>query len=486
MSEIGSQGLPRGQSDISLFDLLPDAIVVSDMEGRIVRVNARAQSLFGYSREELLGQPVDMLVPERFRAAHADHRASYYAEPHTRPIGLGMDLRARHKDGSEIPVAISLSSYKQNGNLFVISVVRDQTYLQRLEASLRENQRVLWTLMSNLPGMVYRCKNDPEWTLEFTNEGCFALTGHSPADFIEKKTVSYGDLIHPVDRQRVWDEVQSAVQEGKAFELVYRITTADGKLKWVWERGTGIFSTAGELLALEGFITDITAQQQAERQLQNLSRQLMAAQENERRHLARELHDEMGQLLTGLKLKLGSLGSSPSESPAVLASVSDLIDELIAKLRNLAFSLRPSMLDDLGLLPALQWHFKQYTEQTGVRVDFHHQRMEGRFAPDVETAAYRILQEALTNVARHAGVTEVAVRLYTDAEKLHIDIRDDGCGFDAQSNATWQWSFGLSGMRERAALLNGRLIVDSEPGHGTSIIAEIPLARPAAIVKSQE
>jgi PAS domain S-box-containing protein len=139
---------------------------------------------------------------------------------------------------------------------------------QRTKESLRESQRTLTTLISNLPGLVYRCKNDSDWTLEFVSEGCYQITGYSPVDLIENRKVSYGQLIHPDDREKVWNDIQAAVQEHRPFQLIYRMITATAEEKWVWEQGCGVFSGEGEVLALEGFITDITQRKQSEKSQQ--------------------------------------------------------------------------------------------------------------------------------------------------------------------------------------------------------------------------
>jgi len=134
----------------------------------------------------------------------------------------------------------------------------------RAQLVLRESQRAQATLLSNLPGMAYRCNNDRDWTMEFVSEGCLTLTGYNAAELIGNRRVAYGDLIVPDDREEVWNDIQAAVNEKNAFELVYRIHTAGGMERWVWEQGRGVYSEGGELLALEGFITDITERQQAE------------------------------------------------------------------------------------------------------------------------------------------------------------------------------------------------------------------------------
>ena len=211
--------------------------------------------------------------------------------------------------------------------------------------------------------------------------------------------------------------------------------------------------------------------------LQALSRQLLEVQEAERRHIARELHDEVGQSLTGLKLLLDMSTRLPTdEATANLGEAQAMVNELMALVRDLSLDLRPAMLDDLGLLPTLLWHFDRYTTQTDVGVTLKHARLEGRrFRPEVETAAYRIVQEALTNVARHAGVSEVWVRLWADQETLGVQIEDRGTGFEPEAVLTAGATTGLAGMRERAVLLGGQLTVESAPGAGTCVTAELPL-----------
>jgi signal transduction histidine kinase len=210
-------------------------------------------------------------------------------------------------------------------------------------------------------------------------------------------------------------------------------------------------------------------------QMQSLSHQLLQVQEAERRTIARELHDEIGQRLTGLSMLLSMNQQFPPEqNQSRQAQAQAIIGDLIEQVRNLALDLRPAILDDFGLVPALVWLFERYTMQTHVAVRFEHSELEEqRFAPDVETTAYRIVQEALTNVARHAGVTDVTVRLWTDGDSLSMMIVDQGRGFDPQAVRT-STSIGLAGMAERAALLGGDLTIESVPGAGTRVTAVLP------------
>ena len=146
--------------------------------------------------------------------------------------------------------------------------------LRRSELSLRESERRLSTLMHNLPGMAYRCRNDRYWTMEFVSEGCLGLTGYSPGDLLDNRRISYNELIHPLDQPAVWNQVQQAIEAKRPFQLLYRLRTASHEEKWVWEQGTGIFSVTGELVALEGFISDITERKQAEEILRTAHEEL--------------------------------------------------------------------------------------------------------------------------------------------------------------------------------------------------------------------
>lgn len=213
--------------------------------------------------------------------------------------------------------------------------------------------------------------------------------------------------------------------------------------------------------------------------LQTLSRRLVEMQEAERRYIARELHDEVGQGLTGLKLTLDICQRLPPDAvSSSLGEAEELVNALIGQVRDMSLDLRPAMLDDLGLLPALLWHFDRYQTQTQIQVAFRHIGLERRFDPGLETAAYRIVQESLTNVARHAGVSEATVRVWSDERRLHVLIEDQGVGFDPEAVLAAGASSGLAGMRERANLLGGRLTVESTPGAGTLLTAELPLGDP--------
>ena len=222
------------------------------------------------------------------------------------------------------------------------------------------------------------------------------------------------------------------------------------------------------------------------RQLRELSRRLLDIQETERREIARELHDEIGQLLTGLKIALEMTPHLGLLASTRIVKAQSIVNDLILRVRGLSLDLRPLMLDDLGLLPTLLWHIERYTSMTGVEVHLSHDGLEGkRFDPRIETVAYRIVQEALTNVARHSGANHATVQVWCIPDTLIVEITDDGRGFDVEGLISVGKANGLTGMRERAMLLHGALNIDSTAGAGTSIIAELPLGESNTMLGEQ-
>jgi signal transduction histidine kinase len=280
----------------------------------------------------------------------------------------------------------------------------------------------------------------------------------------------------PECRRRVMELIR--VSNGKRVDFKTRVR--DGR----------VLDTCWASIALSdgtkiGFGEDVTERKQEDRlresnaaRLQTLSRRLVQVQEEERRHLSRELHDEIGQLLTGLRFLLKPNGDMPNEVVVSrLEQARSIIDEILDKVRGLSADLRPAALDHLGLVPALITLFERYSAQTQMSVNFKHRGADGRFASEVEMTAYRIVQEALTNVARHADVNQVTVRVWPTADRLNVQIDDRGRGFDPEAVLSFPQTGGLAGMQERVNLLEGKLTIESRPGAGTQITAELPCVR---------
>jgi two-component system, NarL family, sensor histidine kinase UhpB len=231
---------------------------------------------------------------------------------------------------------------------------------------------------------------------------------------------------------------------------------------------------AGGIEGVIGVALDVTDKRRAEEELRALSRRLVDVQETERRTIARELHDEIGQTLTVLKLMLSQIvRSSAPEAKRLVGEAQTVTTSLIQQVRELSLNLRPSMLDDLGLLPTLLWQTERFYNQTQVKVNFKHRGLNRQFSQDINTAVYRIIQEALTNVARYSKADEVSVDIDAGDEAIQLEISDKGCGFDSASLSA-KASTGLSGMRERADLLGGKLSLLTAPGKGTRITVRLP------------
>jgi hemerythrin-like metal-binding protein len=215
------------------------------------------------------------------------------------------------------------------------------------------------------------------------------------------------------------------------------------------------------------------------RQMEHLSRFALEAQETERRRLAIELHDELGQALTAVKINLQAHGRFSRQPPdEINAENISIVDNALQLVRRLALALRPSMLDDLGLVPALRWLAEQTEARASLVVAVHASNLKPRLTPELETACFRIVQEALTNVVRHADAHKVEIQLSQDADTLQLSVEDDGCGFDPAvecKRALAGGSMGVLGMQERAVLIGGRLDVLSTPGHGSRVSLRCPL-----------
>jgi signal transduction histidine kinase len=247
------------------------------------------------------------------------------------------------------------------------------------------------------------------------------------------------------------------------------------------ELETGVKNRTLELAQInEELKTEIAQRLKAQKRLQTLSSKLIEAQEAERRRLARELHDEIGQALTAVKINLQTLqhSSNVNEAELSLPDSIDIVEIALQQVRSLSLDLRPSLLDDLGLIVALRWYIDRQTQRAGIIGEFVPQPLETKLSPNLETTCFRIVQEALTNIIRHSKAQRVIVELWQQNTQLHLIIRDDGIGFDvnlAREKASKGGSLGLLGMEERVLLIGGQIDIKSLPEQGTEIHAILPL-----------
>jgi len=364
----------------------------------------------------------------------------------------------------------------------LLGAVQDITEHERVEAARREIEARFKDFMDNSPAVAFI--KDEEGRYAYINKVFEERFRRKLQDVVG---LTDFDLWPKHFAQAFRDADLAVLAAGVTLEFGEMTPDPDGSSQY-WQTFKFPFRDASGARYVGGIAVDISKQRRAEEelkkyadQLQALSRRLLEVQEQERRYLARELHDEVGQVLTGLKLSLGTVSQSlPHDVRTRLTEAQSLLKDLAGRVRDLSLRLRPTMLDDLGLVPALLWHIDRYAAQTGVRVAFEQSGLDRRFEPEVETAAYRIVQEALTNVARHAGVRQAAVRLWCEQRNLNVQVEDEGVGFPSERVRAEGKSSGLSGMRERAVLLGGWLEIASRPGGGTRVTAELPAGSPGS------
>ncbi|MTK63952.1 MAG: PAS domain S-box protein [Methanobacterium sp.] len=241
----------------TLFQLDPDYTLLLGLDGKILDVNSATEQFSGISKDKLVGKRFKEL--KVYPAADEDLHMKMFSKLVENGKLSPYESRVIDLEGKIHWVKTVLTIIKRNNiPIYYLIIATDITELKKKEEALKENQRVFETLISNLPGVAYRCKNDSQWTMEFVSGGCYGLTGYQAEDLIMNSEVSYSDIIHPDDKEKVWNTIQKALDKNEQFKMIYRICTKDQGIKYVWEQGRGIFSDNNELVWLEGFITDVT------------------------------------------------------------------------------------------------------------------------------------------------------------------------------------------------------------------------------------
>jgi two-component system sensor histidine kinase UhpB len=355
----------------------------------------------------------------------------------------------------------------------------DITKRKRAKEVLRESEEHLRLIIDTIPTMAWTL--GPDGIVDFVNQRSLDYMGLS----FEEEIEAPARPIHPEDLTRVMDRWHADLAAGKSSEDEMRLRQANGKYRWFLVRTVPLRDELGNIVKWFGTSTDIEDRKQAEDalrcsldELRALAGRLQSVREEERTRVAREIHDELGQALTAIKLESASLirelrGAKQQSNRA--ESIAKLADETIQAVRRISAELRPGILDDLGLAAAVEWVAEEFKARTGTNVQLALPGVDLAIDREHATALFRILQEILTNVARHANATQVNVRLVQEEGSLILEVHDNGKGVSKEELSAGR-SLGILGMRERALLLGGELTIRGAPAFGTTVTVRVPAA----------
>jgi PAS domain S-box-containing protein len=463
----------RKYRDIVSF--APVGIYQSLLNGTLITANQALAKMLGCdSVEELLKLNLDSDV-----YLVAGERRNLIARHERKGKAIDLELQWKRKDGSTFWVQLNWHAVKRPDGVteYFEGFVREITEERRAKEALRESEERYRELFENSKDAIY--VHDLSGRYVSLNRAAEKLSGFSRDEIIGRH---FSNFVAPRDLKQARTNLCKKLDlEG---ETTYEIdlVTKDRRRVPV-EVVSRLIYENGRPVGVQGTARDITERKRAQEALQIYSRRLIEAQEAERQSLARELHDEIGQVLTAVRINLQTVQNG-CQTEACLPNIEEsivIVDEALTRIRELSLELRPSLLDDLGLAAALRWYVDRYGQRTGIAAEVLNGFEEsGRLPRDLETECFRIAQEALTNVARHAQASRVSVQLEARAEKLVLTIKDNGTGFDTDNllkSASSASTLGLRGMKERALAMNGHVEIESALGKGTHIRATFPLKR---------
>jgi PAS domain S-box-containing protein len=467
------------------IDRLPLAYILLDQTHHVVDWNPAAERIFGYTKEEVLGRLSIELI-------------------HRHPIDDELIQLTRRIEAGDLHADILCENVAKGGQVLTCQwfntplMDADGRFLGAISLAQDITGRVQADEESRILNMAM--EHAVEGIARLDGPGRFISVNRAYADFLgyhpdELKGVNWRSIIHHDDINTMEAAHARMLSEGRA-EAEARAVRKDGSVFWKHTVMYAARDRQGQAIGHYRFVKDITERKSAEealqdaaQRLQELSRRVVEVQENERRHLAHELHDEVGQVLSAVSANLHAVRRicDLAAYPRIDESI-QIVDQVTHQVRNLSLDLRPSMIDDLGLAATIRWFADRQARRTGFAVHLDVALSGNPFAPGVQIACFRVVQEALTNVSRHAQAKNVGIKLREDANEIELVIADDGIGFNqslVRKRASRGESFGLLGIRERVELLGGRAEIRSEPGHGTTIRALFPIASPPEVAQTE-
>ncbi len=486
---VAGSGLFEGLSGKLLF-ATREAIVMVDETQAIVAMNPAAERLLGCDAARVLGTSLERFVPPLWRAQHGAMVRHFADSQDTqRLMRQGRRVELLRGDGKTVPVEIALSRVEMidhgQPRMLFAAMLRDSSDECALEEQLAFLERRMHAVFELSPIAIWICEDD---VLTYVNRAAVRLFEAASAEALigQRVWTLLDDDSHALLRQ----EIERTLGGQTVGAIVGgRLTRASGEQRAI-EIALAALPDHGHR-TVQMVVSDVTDRQReaadllrSRRDLRELSASVVEAREEERRRIARELHDELGQRLTALKIDLATLAAQAelSEREPRVAAMQAMLDDTLASVRRIASDLRPLMLDDLGLTAAIEWLARDASRRTGIAVHTRLPLAEPAVDQRVATALYRMVQEALTNVARHAQAKSVEVILQVQQQQLVLTVADDGVGLPEQALQR-AGSFGLMGLRERAHMLGGTIDVGRRPRGGTRLTMRLP-SHPAAATET--
>jgi PAS domain S-box-containing protein len=456
-----------------LYDLAPVGYFSVGDKGLILQANLLATTLLGGTRGTLLGQPMSRYILKDDQHLYYLQRKQILATGDPQVLELRMVRDDGTRFGGQLRVTVASDA---DGASELRVVLSDVTERKEAEAALREKEQRYRTLFCKATDGILLV--DSQGNVVDANDALAQMHGYTVDELLQ---MNLSMLDTPETLLRAPERL-ARILAGESIRFEVEHYHKDGHVMPL-DVAAATIDMDGERYVL-GFHRDISARRRTEQEskrsqqkIRELSKAANEALEAERRRTARELHDELGQSLTALKMDLESMRAGLPSHPELerrAKAMHVMLDGTIAATRRIAADLRPLMLDDLGLAAALDWLTQNFAKQTGIATDLVIDESVAQVPEPIASALYRITQESLTNVAKYAQATTTEVRLERDGEWVQLSVRDNGCGIGAADHDK-RGAFGLLGMRERVMLLSGEIAIGSEPGGGSRVCARIPL-----------
>jgi PAS domain S-box-containing protein len=457
-----------------------DAIISKNLDGIITSWNKSAERIFGYTTEEAIGQHITLVIPSERHGEESDilarlRRGERVDHFHT--------VR-RRKDGTLLDVSLTISPVRDSSGRVIgaSKVARDITEQKQAERALWESEQRFRVITDGSPIMVWMSGTDK--LCYYFNKGWLDFVGRT----LEQESGNgWTENVHPEDFDRCLQIYVSHFDARRPFEMEYRMRHHTGQYRWILDRAVPRYAPDGAFEGYVGGCLDIHAQKEAAEKIRiadDLTR-LMKTQDEERRRIARELHDSAGQTLTVLGLSLAQLVERAQVIAPELAKegkdIEEIVQQLHREIRTTSYLLHPPLLDECGLVSAVKWYVEGLSRRSGVAVELEIADKLGRLPSEMELAIFRFVQECLTNIYRHSGSNAASIRIFVEAEILKAEVSDRGIGImperlaEIRSGAT---GVGIRGMQERFRQFGGTMTIDSSSS-GTVLVASLPIPKKA-------